>query len=152
VGLSLLAAALLFISEFTTLYTVALSASGAPISSISTGSHDSYALIPIALVVAILTLGAWVLGSRLSLLAVGALGVVTLVIALAGDLPDAHATGAVNFAGRFQSATASPSTGLYLETLGAVLLIIVAGCGLLLAGPAPIRARPTTGQAAGSES
>jgi hypothetical protein len=83
---------------------------------------------------------------------VGALGLVTLVIALAGDLPDAQATGAVNPAGRFQSATASPATGLYLETLGAMLLIIIAGCGLVLAGPARIRARPTTGQAAGSES
>lgn len=133
----LLAAALLIASEFTTLYTVHLASNGAPLSSVSTSSHDSYALIPIAIVVAILTLGAGVMGSRLSLLALGALGVVTLLIALVGDLPDAQSTGVVAAGGRYQSAKASPTTGLYLETLGGVLLVIVSGCGLLIAGPAP---------------
>ncbi len=132
----LLAAALLIASEFTTLYTVHLASNGAQVNSVSTSSHDSYALIPIAIVVAILTLGAGLLGSRLSLLAVGALGVVTLLIALVGDLPDAQATGVVTAGGRYQSAKASPATGLYIETLGAVLLVIVSGCGLLIAGPA----------------
>jgi hypothetical protein len=136
----LLAAALFLVSEFTTLYTVHLAANGAQVGSVSTSSHDSYALIPIALVVLILTLGAGLLGSRLSLLAVGALGVVTLLIALVGDLPDAQASGVINVVGRYQNASASASTGLYLETLGAVLLVIVAGCGLLIAGPARPRA------------
>jgi len=145
----LLAAVLLLAAQLTTLYTVQLTSSGAAVGSVSTSSHNSYALIPIAIVVAILTLGAGVLGSRLSLLAVGALGLVTLLIALVGDLPDAQASGAVNVGGHFQSATASPSTGLYLETLGAVLLIIVSGSGLLLAGPAPTR---SPRRAAGSES
>jgi hypothetical protein len=148
----LLAAALLLVAQFTALYTVQLTSSGTPFSSVSTSSHDSYALIPIAIVAAILTLGAGVLGSRLSLLAMGALGLVTLLIALLGDLPDAQATGAVNFGGHFQSATASPTTGLYLETLAAVLLIIVAGCGLLLAGPAAPQAARRSPAAARSES
>ncbi len=148
----LLSAALLLVSQFTTLYTVQISSSGTIVASVSTSSHDSYALIPIAIVVAILTLGAGLLGSRLSLLALGALGIVTLLIALVGDLPDAQATGAVNYAGHFQNATASPSTGLYLETLGAVLLIIVSGCGLLLAGAAPAKRRRAARTETASES
>jgi hypothetical protein len=135
----LLGAALLLASEFTTLYTVHLASNGAQVNSVSTSSHDSYALIPIAIVVAILALGAGLMGSRLSLLAVGVLGVVTLLIALVGDLPDAQASGVVSSAGHYQSAKATPTTGLYLETLGAVLLVIVSGCGLLIAGPAARR-------------
>ena len=137
IAAGLLGAALLVVSEFTTLYTVHLTSSGVQLESVSTSSHDSYALIPIAVLVAILALGAGLLGSRLSLLAIGALGVVTLLIALAGDLPDAQATGAVLGAGgHYENAGASPSTGLYLETLAGVLLVIASGCGLLLAPPA----------------
>ena len=132
----LLAAVLLLVSEFTTLYTVQVATNGASIDSISTSSHDSFALIPVALVVVVLTLGAGLLGSRLSLLALGALGIVTLLIALVGDLPDAQATGVVAIGMHYASAKSSPSTGLYLETLGAVLLVIVSGSGLLIAGSA----------------
>lgn len=131
----LLAAVLLVVSEFTTLYTVHLAAGGLSIDAVTTHSHDFYALIPIALLVAVLALGAGLLGSRLALLGLAVLAIATLCIALIGDLPDTQTTGTVIYAGRYQSATASPSTGFYLETLGAVLLVVVAGCGLLLAGP-----------------
>jgi hypothetical protein len=129
----LVGAVLLVVSEFTTLYTVHTATSG-PIDAVSTHAHDFYALIPIALLVAILAVGAGMLGSRLALLGLAALAIVALGIGLIGDLPDAQTTGTVIVAGRYQSATASPSTGFYLETLGAVLLVVVTGCGLLLAG------------------
>jgi hypothetical protein len=122
------------LAEFMTLYTVHTQGSSLTFAVVSTHAHNSYALIPIALLVAIFAVGAGLLGSRLALLGLAALALVALGIALIGDLPDAQTTGAVLDAGRYQAATSSPSTGFYLETLGAVLLVVVAGCGLLLAG------------------
>ena len=135
---ALVAAALLLASEFTTLYNVQLRSTGAPLAGVSTHAHDSWALVPVAMVVAVLTLGWAALGSRLALLALGTLGLVTLGFVLIGDLPDAQATGTVFAAGRYQLATASPAIGMYLETLGAMLLIVVTGCALLL----PAQTRP----------
>jgi hypothetical protein len=131
----LVGAVLLIVSEFTTLYIVHTATGGAEVDTVSTHAHDFYALIPIALLAAVLAPGAGLLGSRLALLGLAAVALVALGVALIGDLPDAQATGTVIFAGRYQNATASPSTGFYLETLGAILLVVVAGCGLLLAGP-----------------
>jgi hypothetical protein len=140
-GSGLLGALLLVIAEFTTLYTVHAVTSTRPIQTVSTGSHDAYALIPIALVAAALGYGAAFRGSRPALLALGVLGVVTLLIALIGDLPDARATGVIGSpTTHFTSASSSPSAGLYLETVGAVVLIIASGCGLLLSRPAPAAA------------
>jgi hypothetical protein len=62
--------------------------------------------------------------------------VVGLLIALIGDLPDAQATGIVgSVVAGFRSATDKPSAGMYLETLGAIMLLIAGGCGLLLGAP-----------------
>jgi hypothetical protein len=131
----LLGALLLIVAEFTTLYAVRTTSGGFAVDTVSTHAHDFFALIPIALLVAILSIGASALGSRLALVGLGALALVTLGIVLIGDLPDAQTTGTVIFLGRYQPATASPAVGFYLETLGAVLLLVVAGCGLLLTGP-----------------
>ena len=68
----------------------------------------------------------------------GALGAVALVIALAIDLPDATATHTVALT--FTDAHATPQVGFYLETLGAVLLLVAGVGGILLA--APTRRRP----------
>jgi hypothetical protein len=136
-GCGLLGALLLVVAEFTTLYTISSTTASTPIQSVSTGSHDAYALIPIALVAGALAYGASVRGSRPALLALGALGVATLLIALVGDLPDARASGVVgNSSTHFSSAAASPKAGLFLETVGAIALIIGSGCGLLLSRPA----------------
>ena len=82
-----------------------------------------------------LAFGAARTASRPALLALGALGILTVVIALAGDLPDAQAGGFVRGpAGGLASAKDVPQIGLYLETLGAALLIITCGAGLLLTG------------------
>jgi hypothetical protein len=64
---------------------------------------------------------------------------VALLIGLLGDLPDAQRTGLVraHAAGRhYLNAHSSPSTGMYLETLGAVIILVAAGFGLLLGQPA----------------
>jgi hypothetical protein len=133
-GSALLGALLLLVAEFTTLFTVQ-TAAGGTIKSVGTGSHDSYALIPIAVVAVGLAWVAVNTGSRLALVALGGLGLVALLIALVGDLPDAQATGTIgSVAGGFRSATDKPSAGLYLETFGAIVLVIAAGCGLLLSG------------------
>jgi hypothetical protein len=138
---ALLAALLLVVAEFTSLYEVHIATSSVPIKTVTGGSNHSYAMLVVALAGAALAVGAWRSGSRSALLGLGLLGVVALVIALAGDLPDAHATGLAGSATRgFINASSTPSAGLYLETLGAVLLIATSGLGFLMLGaPRPRR-------------
>lgn len=133
---SLLGALLLLVAEFTSLYQVHVATTSTPIETVSTGSHNSYAMIPIALLAAALGIGVWRSGSRPALLWVGVLGVVAVLIALLVDLPDTHATGLTGSAAtRFVNASSTPSAGLYMETLGAVLLIATCGLGFLMLGP-----------------
>ncbi len=134
---ALLGALILVIAEFTTLFDLKTASSAAAVRSIGTGSHHSYALIPVALLVAFLAFGVWRAGSRSALLAIGVLGVLALLIGLLGDLPDAHKSGLIATAGHYASATASPGAGLYLETLGAIVLVITSVCGFLMLAPDP---------------
>jgi hypothetical protein len=132
----LLGALLLLVAEFTTLYEVNTAASPTPIKSVAAGSQHTYALIPIALLVAVLAYGAWHDASRPALLAIGVLGVATLLIAVIGDLPDASATGITGSpTTRLMNASSSPGLALYMETLGAAILIMTSGVAFLLAGP-----------------
>ena len=133
----MLGALLLLLAEFTTLFDVTTQAGGAPIRSVASGSHHGYALIPIALLAAVLAFAAWRASSRPALLAIGALGLIALLIGVLGDLPDARATGLVLRGSQYVSASSSPSAGLYMETLGAVLLVAICVCGVLPIGPAP---------------
>jgi hypothetical protein len=95
------------------------------------GSHHSYAMLVLGLAALPMAYGA-MRGSRPAMAAVGGLGLIALLIALVGDLPDVNETGVI---GRnFTDAEASPSTGFYLETLGAVLLVVSGAAGLLLTG------------------
>src|SRR5689334_20174621 len=54
-GTGLLGALMLVVAEFTTLLTVNDALTGHQIRTVGTGSHDSYALIPLALLAAALT-------------------------------------------------------------------------------------------------
>jgi hypothetical protein len=131
-------AALLLAAEFTPLLEVHSSAGPHVVKTVGTGSHHSYALAPVALLAGALAYGVWLTGNRLALVATGLLGLLALLIALIGDLPDAQASGLIGSpATHFYTATSTPSTGLYLETLGAILLLISAGGGLLLIEPPP---------------
>ncbi len=148
----LLGALLLVVAELTTLFTVRVATSPVPIKSVGTGSHHSYALIPIAVVAAVLGFGAFRHVSRPALPAIGALGIIALLIALLGDLPDAQATGLVRIANRYADASSSPSAGLYMETLGAVVLLITSGLGLLLGESPVVRGAPRATRTPGARS
>lgn len=133
--------ALLLAAEFTALLQVHSTASLRPIATVNTGSHHSYALIPIGLAALLFTVIIWRTRNRMALLGTGVLGVATVLIALVGDLPDAQAMGVLVHP--YVLANATPSTGFFMETLGGALLVLTAGAGLLLlAAPAPRRARP----------
>ena len=139
---SLLGALLMIVAEFTTLFTIHVETSSRPIKTVTTGPHHSYALLLIALVVAGLAIAVWRDSSRPALLAIGLLGAVALLIALLGDLPDAHATGlAGSSTTRYVDASSTPSAGLYLETLGAVVLVITCGVGFIALGSPQRRAQ-----------
>ena len=56
---SLLGALMLVVAEFTTLFTVHVETSSAPIKTVATGPHHSYALLLIAIVVAALAIAVW---------------------------------------------------------------------------------------------
>jgi hypothetical protein len=140
---ALLAAAVLIVAEFTTLYSVNVIGKVGPVKTVATGSHHGYALIPIALLVAGLAVAAWRGAGRPVVLALGALALVTLVVALLVDLPDANRTGLVATGAGFELGSSTPGTGFFLETLGAVLLLIAAGVALLAAtGERPSEPRP----------
>jgi hypothetical protein len=132
----ILGSALLIASEFTTLYAIHTSAARAAIQTVSGHSHNDYAFIPMALLALVLTFAAARRGSRPALLALGLVGVISLVIAIAGDLPDSRASGLIGSPQtHYTAASSSAGLGLYLETAGAVVLILTCGAGFLLGGP-----------------
>jgi hypothetical protein len=146
---AVLGAVLLFTAEFTSLYAVHVVGRSAPIETIAGGTNNSYAMVPIALLAAGLGLAAIGAGGRLALVALAAVGVVALLISLLGDLPGAQKSGQlVRFGGKNLLGSSSPSVGMYMETLGGVLLIVAAGLGLLFGEPA---AAPREGAAAPPE-
>lgn len=148
---ALLGALLLLVAEFTSLYQIHVATSSTPVESVSGGSNNSYALVPIALMAGVLGIGIFRTGSRPALLAVGIVGVVALLIALLGDLPDAEATGLVGSpTTHYINASSTPSAGLYMETLGSVVLIATCGLGFMMLGPpAPPVRRPRPSEAQG---
>jgi hypothetical protein len=129
---SALAAVLLVVAEFTSLFEVRTAGTGG-MRAVGTGSHHGYALVPIALLTIAFGYAAFAAGSRPALVGLGALGAIALLIALLGDLPDASASGIVLTASHYVDARSSPSAGFFMETLGAVLLIITSAAGFLLA-------------------
>ena len=136
-------AIVLVVAEFTALYAIHTVGKSAAVRTVTTGSHQDSALLPMAVLAGIFTIAARRGAGRPALLAVGALGVIALLVALVGDLPDAHATGLIALAGGgYEVGKASPTTGFYLETLGAIILVISSGVGLLMGvrAPAPRRA------------
>lgn len=123
-------ALLLVAAEFSTLYQVHLSTKLNPIKSVSAGSHNSYAMLPIAALAAAFGYAVLRTGNRTALLALGVLGVTALLLALLHDLPDAHAVGLAD--NNSVSATTTPGAGLYLETAGAILLLAASGIGFMI--------------------
>ena len=92
--------------------------------------RHSFALVLIGLFALLMTAGA-LRGARPAMAAVAVAGIVVLLIALIGDLPDVHKTGVIGQL--YDNARANPKLGYYLETLGGALLLLSGG-GLLLLG------------------
>ncbi len=130
-------ALLVLVAQFIPLYHVHVPTGSAPIKTVGTGANHGWAPVPIALVCFALAAAVYRHGNRTALLGLAVLGVATLLIALLGDLPDAHATGLIgSSASQYVEGVSSPSAGLYLETLGAVLLLVSGGVGFLMLGSA----------------
>jgi hypothetical protein len=133
---ALFGALLVIVAQFTTLYHLHSATSSAAIKTVGTGGNHAWAPIPLALAALALAYIVYRPGSRVALAGLVALGVATLLIALIGDLPDAHSSGLVgSSASGYVQATSSPSAGLYMETLGAIILIVAGGVGLLMQAP-----------------
>ena len=126
-----LGALLLLLAEFSTLYEVRAITAVVPGGSKTAGANHLYALIPIALLALLMAWGAVLGGSRPAALAVAVLGLAALLVVLVQDLPVVTDEGLL--AETYESAKASPQTGFYLETLGAVVLLL-SGVGMLLFG------------------
>jgi hypothetical protein len=143
-GGGLLGALLLFVAEFTTLYDVHTPSSIGAYKSVQTGSNHGYAMLLIALVAGAFAVGAWRFGSRPALLGLGILGLIALLISLLGDLPDTNMNGLLRVGPNFVLASSTASAGLYMDTLGAALLLITSVSGFILLGP-PKAARAEAG-------
>jgi hypothetical protein len=144
---ALLGALLILVSQFTTLYQVHAAASSLPIKTVGTGANHAWAGIPLALVAGALAYAVFRYANRAALAGLIALGVATLLIALLSDLPPTHASGLVgSTATGYSRAVSTRSAGLYMETLGAVVLVISGGIGLLLLDGSPAgQATPARG-------
>ena len=139
---ALVGALLILVAQFTALYHLHSATSSAAIKTVGTGGNHAWAPIPLALAAIVLAYAVYRTGNRTALAALVALGVATLLITLIGDLPDAHSSGLVgSSANGYVQATSSPSAGLYMETLGAISLIVAGGIGLLMSPPRTGRRR-----------
>jgi hypothetical protein len=137
-------ALLLVVSDFLTLFQVHTAAGvNVPGGEVKGHENHSWAMVVIGLASLPMAYGTTTHGSRPAMTALAVLGLIALVIALAVDLPDA--TGTNTLARTFEDATGSPATGFYLETLGAVLLVVAGVGGLVLTAPGrrPERRHPT---------
>ena len=106
--------------------------------SVQTGPHHDWALVPIAVLAIVIAALGRRLGARAVPVALGLLGLAALAVALLVDLRGVHATGIVGSpAGGLKTAQAHAGVGLYLETLGAALLLLAAA----VAGALSPRAR-----------
>lgn len=129
-------AGLLVAAELTTVYSIHSSPGNRLVVAVAAGPHHDWALLPLAALAAALSVARRRGPARGSApaLAVGALALVALGIAVIVDLPDARSSGLIGHAGgRYVAAAASAGPGLYLETLGAVVLLVAAALGLLSA-------------------
>ena len=132
--------ALLIVSDFTPLFEV--QAVTAKLKAVSGGRNHMYAMLVIGLVAVPMAYGAIRPGSRPAMVAMVVLGLAAIGVALLKDLPDA--AGENTLRTTYEQAQGIPQLGFYLETLGAVLVLIAGAGGLLLSGGRP---QPSLGTA-----
>jgi len=131
-AVALIGVAALVVAEFAPLYRVRTDVGHHIVRSVSAGSHNSYALLPIAVLAALLAgvvgRSGWPAPAALALLGLAAVGIV-----LIGDLPDVHRVGVVGTpATGLHDAHTIAGAALYLEALGAIALLIAGAAGLIL--------------------
>ena len=129
-------ALLLIVAEFLDLYEVR--AITAVLETETGGGHHGYALLIVGIALVPMTLGAVLGGSRPAAAACLVLALVAVSVVLFVDRPDVDQTGLTR---AYEQAKASPETGFYLESLGAVLALIGA-VGTLVLRPAGRTAAP----------
>lgn len=149
----MLGALVLAVSQFLNLYGTHIRTRHLVVATATSGSEHAYALLLVAVVAAVLTYGVWRVASRPALLGIGVLGLAALLVALLHDLPVAHRQGLWSMGGHYVLAINRPEVGLYLETAGALLLLLtfVGGFVLVLGSPTP-RTRPGDDAGAGMTS
>jgi len=130
--LGIAGAALLVVSEFQPLLQVQVGVAEPKVVKDEVIGHEqhAYGLVILGALALAMTYGAaWGL-SRPAMVALGAIGLIALLIALVLDLPDARTTGLIGE--RYENAAATPGLGFYLETAGAVVLVLTSGLLLFL--------------------
>ena len=95
---------------------------------ITGGEQHSFALVPVALLMGVMAVGAGLGGSRPAAVALVVAGLLVLGVALIGDLPDTSSTGQVGQ--NFDEAEASPGPALWLELVGGMLALAAGGLRL----------------------
>jgi hypothetical protein len=88
---------------------------------ITGGDQHSFALVPLAILTAIMAVGAGLGGSRPAAFALLGAGVIVLLITLIGDLPDTTKTGEVG--SNFTAAEAGKGTGFWFELVAGALAV-----------------------------
>lgn len=131
-ALALVACVLLVIAEFSDLNEIRIVT--VTREGVGVGPHHGYALAIIAAAAAVMAYGAF-RSSRPAAIALAALGVAALLVVLIVDLPDVDATGL--YGRDYEQAESQAATGFYLETAGAILLLIAGVLTAVLAPAAP---------------
>jgi hypothetical protein len=132
-ALAAIGALLLIVSDFQTLYQVKV----LTVIEKTVVGHEqhSFAVLLVGLAALAMSLSVAFAGrARPAMAAIALLGVVALLIALIGDLPDVNSTGVIGQ--NYAYASVSAKIGFWMETVGAVALIF-SGASMLLLSLSP---------------
>ena len=130
---------LLVVAEFSVLY--AIQVITVQKESTKGGENHGYALLIIAAAAAFMVYGGIVRGARPAQVGLLVLSLAAIFVVFAIDFPDVDEEGFIGEA--FERAEASPKTGFYLESLGAVLLLLSAAAALTFGRGSAASDRPT---------
>jgi hypothetical protein len=140
-ALGAIGAILLVASEFSTITHVKVITVVLKGTEVSGFDQNSGAMLIVGLAALPMLYGAVRVASRPAMAAAALLGLIALLIALIGDLPEVTKVGTVVRAS-YEEAKASPQAGFYFETLGAVLLLLSGGGMLLLTDDGDAQEKP----------
>jgi hypothetical protein len=137
-ALALVACLLLAVSQFLDLYSIRINTVVKDLGTV--GGHHAYSVLLIAVAAAVMSVGALVGGSRPAAVALLVLAVAALSIALLRDLPVVDDEGL--YGQRYEGAKAQAEIGIWLELIGAFLLLVTAVGIVAFVRRAPEPGRP----------